>query len=251
MEKKGTQQKPKNSKKIIKNSKKRRKKEDDCSICLEKLDSQNFKIPLPCQHVFHYSCISEWFKTQTSCPQCRGQIVIQKLPSQQSSQTNRTNVSNLRPVSEVNGPFLFPPDLRGVTSMVVDQGKIISGSPYGIIDIWDFETRRLERAIRGYRGDLVESLAVYQGKIISSGNRIIKIWNLETGQLEKSLEDYHRDEVTSIVVYQEKIIVGFHDGTIEIWNHDTDQLERTLQDDHRGRIRDVTNLVVHPRENYL
>lgn len=47
---------------------------DDCSICLEEVSfgSKNVYI-LPCLHVFHETCVSEWFdkKLEYMCPVCR------------------------------------------------------------------------------------------------------------------------------------------------------------------------------------
>ena len=57
-------------------------KKTECSICLEKLDKQKDKsfvpIKLPCGHMFHYNCLSEWYTNRQSCPFCRAQINIFK-----------------------------------------------------------------------------------------------------------------------------------------------------------------------------
>jgi len=46
----------------------------DCSICLERLVSQNRQKPLiilSCSHSFHKNCIEEWFVNSKKCPLCR------------------------------------------------------------------------------------------------------------------------------------------------------------------------------------
>lgn len=48
---------------------KRRKKIENCSICLDVL-KDNLKT-LPCQHVFHESCIKVWLYDNDTCPICR------------------------------------------------------------------------------------------------------------------------------------------------------------------------------------
>ena len=57
-------------------------KKSECSICLEKLSQKKDKsfmpIKLPCKHMFHYSCISEWYTNNQSCPVCRKEINIFK-----------------------------------------------------------------------------------------------------------------------------------------------------------------------------
>lgn len=45
--------------------------EINCSICLEVLDCGDSVIRLPCTHLFHENCITDWLKTSKSCPNCR------------------------------------------------------------------------------------------------------------------------------------------------------------------------------------
>lgn len=48
-----------------------------CPICyeeddeLEENEEQHTYILLPCKHLYHVHCISEWFKIQNNCPHCR------------------------------------------------------------------------------------------------------------------------------------------------------------------------------------
>lgn len=61
----------------------------ECSICLEviqikkkKFNFRNNFIKLKCNHIFHKSCINEWYKvcknkkTELICPYCRNIINI-------------------------------------------------------------------------------------------------------------------------------------------------------------------------------
>lgn len=53
---------------------------DQCSICFEKLTTTNSvvdpqtTVELPCGHVFHQSCIKNWFNTKSTCPICRHEL---------------------------------------------------------------------------------------------------------------------------------------------------------------------------------
>ena len=40
-----------------------------CPVCLERMDDTNGLMTIPCQHVFHCSCLQNW--TGTGCPVCR------------------------------------------------------------------------------------------------------------------------------------------------------------------------------------
>lgn len=47
----------------------------DCSICLSNFEVEDPCVILPgCEHCFHFTCIEEWLKTNSSCPYCRRNI---------------------------------------------------------------------------------------------------------------------------------------------------------------------------------
>ena len=48
---------------------------DECPICLEKYKVNDKIIKLYCSHSFHKDCLSEWFKKNNTCPQCRENII--------------------------------------------------------------------------------------------------------------------------------------------------------------------------------
>lgn len=61
-----------NYKKKKKKSKKKKDLDDDeCAICLIELSNNQDTIKLACNHVFHSTCIKDWFKKSTCCPYCR------------------------------------------------------------------------------------------------------------------------------------------------------------------------------------
>ena len=65
---------------------------ENCLLCLENYDmktknnnilfdldeSSNEKILLPCNHIFHQKCISQWFLKEKSCPLCLSGFEINK-----------------------------------------------------------------------------------------------------------------------------------------------------------------------------
>ena len=45
---------------------------ESCVICISNLNSDSDKLRLlPCQHVFHESCLFSWLKMHAICPLCR------------------------------------------------------------------------------------------------------------------------------------------------------------------------------------
>jgi hypothetical protein len=47
--------------------------EDDCIICLEKLDSKVI-LTLPCKHSFHTECYLRWYRENQNCCYCREEL---------------------------------------------------------------------------------------------------------------------------------------------------------------------------------
>lgn len=52
-------------------------RKNECSICLQSMDSHIENIRLKCQHSFHKQCVKRWFETGTgTCPLCRADVDI-------------------------------------------------------------------------------------------------------------------------------------------------------------------------------
>ncbi len=55
-----------------------------CCICLDDISSHLYEIKqcptaLRCGHVFHLSCVNEWFKGKLNCPLCRERMSVMKI----------------------------------------------------------------------------------------------------------------------------------------------------------------------------
>lgn len=46
----------------------------NCSICLEEFKSSSFIKILQCAHIFHSSCIEEWYQAKSFCPLCKSSM---------------------------------------------------------------------------------------------------------------------------------------------------------------------------------
>ena len=45
---------------------------ENCVICYNDFGEDSFITDLPkCHHIYHYKCISEWFKINSKCPMCK------------------------------------------------------------------------------------------------------------------------------------------------------------------------------------
>nr|GEV16805.1 RING-H2 finger protein ATL80-like [Tanacetum cinerariifolium] len=43
----------------------------ECAICLSECQESDELRVLPCQHVYHLTCVDTWFDSHSSCPTCR------------------------------------------------------------------------------------------------------------------------------------------------------------------------------------
>lgn len=80
-----------------------------CIICREEMTSASKK--LPCNHIFHTSCLRSWFQRQQTCPTCR--LNILRTPT--NNNNNARPVPQQRPVAQNQqnafiNPFVIGPN---------------------------------------------------------------------------------------------------------------------------------------------
>ncbi|XP_058067490.1 probable E3 ubiquitin-protein ligase RHY1A [Magnolia sinica] len=49
--------------------------QDECVVCLERFNTGELLVHLPCAHRFHSRCLVPWLETNTHCPCCRTEIL--------------------------------------------------------------------------------------------------------------------------------------------------------------------------------
>ncbi|KAL3288044.1 hypothetical protein HHI36_002496 [Cryptolaemus montrouzieri] len=77
---------------------------DNCAICWEKMESARI---LPCEHLFHNTCLLSWFEQATSCPTCRMALNIQS-PSAARLESSDLQADQPQPVRrQLNHFFHF------------------------------------------------------------------------------------------------------------------------------------------------
>ncbi len=86
------------------------------------------------------------------------------------------------------GKTLSTDEINGLT--VSPDGRTLANGYRQTIQLWDLETRTLQRSLQGHQ-DWITALAISPNNRIlasSSLDRTIKLWDLETGQLLRTLE---------------------------------------------------------------
>lgn len=79
-----------------------------CIICREEMSADGTAKKLPCNHIFHVTCLRSWFQRQQTCPTCRMDIL--RLPANGSNQAqSRANA----PVQQQNLAERPAPNILG------------------------------------------------------------------------------------------------------------------------------------------
>ncbi|XP_036404904.1 E3 ubiquitin-protein ligase synoviolin [Megalops cyprinoides] len=79
-----------------------------CIICREEMVTGAKK--LPCNHIFHSSCLRSWFQRQQTCPTCRMDVLRASLPNQTPAPAPAQPAAPAAPVNPpVQAPGNVPP----------------------------------------------------------------------------------------------------------------------------------------------
>lgn len=109
------------------------------------------------------------------------------------------------------------------------------------INVFDLKSGKLLNRIEV--NNMIESVAVSDGKIVSTSENTIKIWDLKSGKLLNTLKG-HTGSVNSVAVSDGKIISGSWDKTVKIWDLYSGKLLNTL----KGHTKYVNSVAVSDRK---
>uniref|UniRef100_A0A4W5PNB8 RING-type E3 ubiquitin transferase n=1 Tax=Hucho hucho TaxID=62062 RepID=A0A4W5PNB8_9TELE len=79
-----------------------------CIICREEMVTGAKK--LPCNHIFHSSCLRSWFQRQQTCPTCRMDVLRASNPNQPPTPAPAQPPA---PAAPANAPVPGPPGNGG------------------------------------------------------------------------------------------------------------------------------------------
>ncbi|HEU4561594.1 MAG TPA: NB-ARC domain-containing protein [Longimicrobium sp.] len=133
-----------------------------------------------------------------------------------------------------------PDDERvgGAVAVTADGLRLVSGSAYGTVKVWNLETGAEELTFSGYAGQILALAVTPDGRRAVSGScdGTLKVWNLETGVEERSLVG-HAAWVQDVAMTPDGryAVSGSDDGTLKVWNLDTGAEKRTLAG-HSDRV---------------
>ncbi|XP_057957084.1 probable E3 ubiquitin-protein ligase ATL44 [Malania oleifera] len=83
---------------------------EECGICLAEYgDGEEIRVLPPCSHSFHVRCIDTWLASHSSCPSCRRQILLLRLPACQKCGHSPAATANISGCVEARRDHAYPP----------------------------------------------------------------------------------------------------------------------------------------------
>ena len=127
--------------------------------------------------------------------------------------------------------------LRHVQCLIIDDGKLYSGSVDATIKIWNCSTDTLIKTLTGHTDDVM-CLTINDGKLYSGGGSYtageINIWNCSNHELITALGvpddgddgeyEGHSVSLYCLTIHDGKLYSGSSDGTIKVWDCSTNKL---------------------------
>ena len=114
-----------------------------------------------------------------------------------------------------------------------DGKRLVSGSHDSLIRVWDLETGKEPRILRGHGMEVESVLFSKDGKQLYSGggDHAIKVWDLATGKETLTLRG-HTNRVRFLALSGDgRRLVSGGDGTIKVWDPDAGRELNTMRDD--------------------
>ena len=124
-----------------------------------------------------------------------------------------------------------------------DEKTLITGSPDGVIKLWDLRTgsliRILERSrpvvARGYDAVLSHQIAISpDSRIIAStvfnstDSSSVSLWDLRSGELLRTLQGRAESGYLSVALSNDRLVAGSYHGAIDVWRTDTGEQVHAL-----------------------
>ena len=124
-----------------------------------------------------------------------------------------------------------------VQCLIIDDGKLYSGSYEKTIKVWDCSTNKLITTLTEHT-DPVHRLRIHGGKLYSQAHDVIKVYDCSDDTLITTLED-HTDFVRCLEIHDGKLYTGSWDKTINVYDCSDDSLITTLRG-HTDRVSQLT-----------
>lgn len=112
-----------------------------------------------------------------------------------------------------------------------DGHRVISGSHYDTLKVWDLRTGREEHTLAGHTGEVCSVAVTPDGRRVISASRdgTLRIWDIETGHEVRTLAG-HKSAVDAVVVTRDgcRVISASRQHALKVWDLESGREECTL-----------------------
>ncbi|MGH8594697.1 MAG: WD40 repeat domain-containing protein, partial [Gammaproteobacteria bacterium] len=121
-------------------------------------------------------------------------------------------------------------------ALTPDGTRAVSGSYDHTLTVWDLESGRELRTLKGHAGGVIAIALTPDGTRAVSGSydHTLKVWDLESGRELRTLEG-HADSVSALTPDGKRAVSASADRTIVIWELETGTLVATFGADSEVR----------------
>ncbi len=114
-------------------------------------------------------------------------------------------------------------------AFTLDHSQVVTGSTDGALKVWDLESGRLLRSLKGHGGEVLSVAAAPNGKrlISTAKDRVIHLWVLESGRLSGSLRSHPAWLKAAFVLITpdgRRAVSGLPAGPARVWELETGRL---------------------------
>jgi WD40 repeat protein len=122
--------------------------------------------------------------------------------------------------NNMNGLLIRTLSQEKITSLCAYYSSLFVGSNDGTVNVWNSETGKLEKTLRGHTGS-IDHLTIISGSTLigSSENKTIIVWNLNDGQIKTKFTESANDAPSvAASLSNGDLAIGTIGGRIKIWN---------------------------------
>ncbi len=101
--------------------------------------------------------------------------------------------------------------------------RVISRSDDQSVQVWDVESRRVERVLEGHRGVVTSvSMSADGQRVISGSNdQSVRVWNVESGRVERVSEGHCRRVTSESMSAAGQRLISGSRKCVRVWDVET------------------------------
>jgi WD40 repeat protein len=139
-------------------------------------------------------------------------------------------------------------------ALSLDEKKLIIGTDFGKILIWDIENKKINKIITGHSKEVNKIVCTNQYIITASSDKSIRLWNNQTFDLAQTFLEHTEPIYTLLITENQKHLYSAgKDGAIKKWDLTSISTKSvyTYKDEVLGYSADIGHLVLTSSSRFL